>query len=500
MLPSEPTKLPDIGVVPGDVLAGKYRVERVLGVGGMGAVVLARHLDLDEPVAIKLLLPQYAPEGEPVERFLREARAAKKIRSPHVVQVHDVGRLENGAPFMVMEYLEGSDLAGYVEQHGPLPHTDAVGFVLQACEAIAAAHALGIVHRDLKPANLFLTRMPDGSPCIKVLDFGIAKLADPNPRSGVFQDPLIPVSLAPAAGLTSTATIMGTPCYMSPEQLRSTRDVDGRTDIWSIGAILHALLAGVPPFSGESNIDVSAKIIRDPPCPIRQLRPDVPPQLEHVILTCLQKDVTQRFPDVASLASALASVGSEGAVATANRIARTAAVTGPTLKSAPVPGLAPSSGPPAVSHAGPTRTASAWGESASFRPQHPPKIGRGSTIALALSVIAIVGAAGVWGGARLASRGRALSTSAAVPIVDVSVVASVPEPPTAPATATPPSSEPTADVTPAPPTSTSAVPPAPKTTHVGASAKPPGTTAPRPTATATATKPKNNGGLFDDRE
>src|SRR5262249_34551196 len=154
----------------------------------------------------------------------------------------------------------------------------------QACEAIAAAHALGIVHRDLKPANLFLSKAADGGPCVKVLDFGISKISD----SGAASEP----------GLTSTATIMGTPCFMSPEQLRSTRDADARTDIWAIGAILFALLTGQPPYDGETNADVSAKIIRDPPPRLRSYRPDVTPELEAIVLRCLEKDPAARFPDV----------------------------------------------------------------------------------------------------------------------------------------------------------------------------------------------------------
>ena len=190
--------------VAGDLLADKYRVERLIGVGGMGAVLAAKHIDLDERVAIKMLLPHIPTHGEPVARFLREAQAAAKIRSDHVVRIYDVGRLDSGAPFIVMEYLEGSDLAQTTDARGPLPIEDAVGYVLQACEAIASAHALGIVHRDLKPANLFLTTMPDGSARVKVLDFGISKVSRGDVSSSM--------------GLTSTTSIMGTPAFMPPEQ------------------------------------------------------------------------------------------------------------------------------------------------------------------------------------------------------------------------------------------------------------------------------------------
>src|SRR5580692_1408544 len=199
-----------VGVGPGEVLAGKYRVERVLGVGGMGIVVAAHHLQLDEKVALKFLLPQAMQSAEATNRFVREARAAVKIKNEHVARVSDVGTLENGSPYMVMEYLEGGDLAAWLEQRGALPVEQAVEFVLQACVAVADAHALGIVHRDLKPANLFCVRRSDGQLSIKVLDFGISKLSDNmNDSSGV-----------PVASMTRTSAVMGSPLYMSPEQMQ----------------------------------------------------------------------------------------------------------------------------------------------------------------------------------------------------------------------------------------------------------------------------------------
>jgi len=278
----------------GDVIASKYRVERLIGMGGMGVVVAARHIELDERVAIKMLLPHLPASGEPAARFLREAKAAIRIKNEHVVRVLDVGRTDTGSPYIVMEYLDGQDLGQLLERTGPLPVEDTVDYVMQACEAIAAAHALGIVHRDLKPANLFLASASDGTAFVKVLDFGISKIAE----TASSQQP----------GLTSTATVMGTPCFMSPEQLRSTRDVDARADIWSMGAILHALMTGTPPYDGESNADVSAKIIRDAPTPLRVLRAEVPADLEAIVLRCLEKDPARRFTDVASLAEALSRV------------------------------------------------------------------------------------------------------------------------------------------------------------------------------------------------
>src|SRR5262245_55273398 len=162
-------------VKPGEILAGKYRVERVLGAGGMGLVVAATHLVLGRLVALKFMLPQTVGAGGSIDRFLREARAASLLRSEHVASVKDLGTLENGAPFIVMEYLEGIDLAQLLHERRTLPPMVAIDYVLQACEALAEAHAHGIVHRDLKPANLFLTRRPNGTPLVKVLDFGISK-------------------------------------------------------------------------------------------------------------------------------------------------------------------------------------------------------------------------------------------------------------------------------------------------------------------------------------
>ena len=215
---------------PGQVLLGKYRIERVLGVGGMGAVVLATHLQLEERVAIKFLLSSVARQPDMVERFLREGRTAIKIRSEHCVRVLDVGTLEGGQPYMVMEFMEGRDLDATIRESGPLPIADAVDFVLQAGEALAEAHALGTVHRNLKPANLFVTRRADGSPSIKVLDFGISKQA----------------GAAGNMGMTSTQAVMGSPLYMSPEQMRSSKDVDARADIWALGTVLYEAIAGSP--------------------------------------------------------------------------------------------------------------------------------------------------------------------------------------------------------------------------------------------------------------
>jgi eukaryotic-like serine/threonine-protein kinase len=271
---------------PGDVLAGKYRVERVLGIGGMGVVVAATHLQLGRIVALKLMLPTTHGSVETAARFIQEARAASEVQSEHVVRVLDVGALDDGSPFMVMEFLRGNDFARLLRTHGPLPIKDVAGYILQACEAVAEAHALGIVHRDLKPANLFLTTRADGSPLVKVLDFGISKLT----RSGG------------SASLTKSQTTMGTPLYMSPEQLRSTRSVGPGTDIWALGCILYELLAGRPAFFAPSAEALGALIATGPAPKIRDVRPEVPIALEEAILGCLEKDPGQRLGSLGELA------------------------------------------------------------------------------------------------------------------------------------------------------------------------------------------------------
>jgi serine/threonine-protein kinase len=295
-------------VQEGQILAGKFRIERVLGQGGMGVVVAATHLQLDERVALKFLLPDALANPEAVERFAREARAAVKIKSEHVARVSDVGTLDSGSPYMVMEYLHGEDLAAWVRRHGAMAVPEAIEFLLQACEAIAEAHALGIVHRDLKPANLFVTRRVDGSPCIKVLDFGISKLTIPG--------------ATPEFGMTKTHTIMGSPLYMSPEQMSSSRNVDMRTDIWALGVILYETLTGRVPFEAETMPQLCGMILQDPPRPIHELRPDLPQGLQHVVLRCLEKNREHRWGNVAELAFALAPFGQPSAQRSAERISR----------------------------------------------------------------------------------------------------------------------------------------------------------------------------------
>ena len=293
---------------PGQILVGKYRVERVLGVGGMGTVVAATHLHLDERVAIKFLHAQMSQNPEVVGRFLREGKSCIKVRSEHAVKVHDVGTLENGAPYLVMEYLDGIDLAGLLEKQGPMRVPDTVDLILQACEAIAEAHTLGIVHRDLKPANLFLTHRADGSPSIKVLDFGISKASSPN---------------ASDHGMTSTQSVLGSPRYMSPEQMRSTRNVDHRTDIWALGVVLYELSSGWRPFDAETMTELCAQILQDSPQSlVLRGRHDIPPRLDATILRCLAKVPDERFANLAELATALTEFASPAGRASAERVVR----------------------------------------------------------------------------------------------------------------------------------------------------------------------------------
>jgi eukaryotic-like serine/threonine-protein kinase len=279
---------------PGDRIAGKYVVERVIKRGGMGVVLAARHAELAQPVAIKVLLPELAGDASMVARFVREGRAVSALRSDHVVRVHDVGRLDNGTPYLVMEMLHGSDLDRRVRKGGPLPWQEAVGYVMQACEALVEAHAIGIVHRDLKPSNLFLVELPSGVATVKVLDFGISKTDG------------LDVPLGEAHAITSTEAVLGSPTFMSPEQLKSAKYVDARADIWSLGLVLHFLIAGKLAFDADTLGAYLIKILQEPPIPLRAFRPEAPPELEALILRCLEKDPALRFPTVADLRAALA--------------------------------------------------------------------------------------------------------------------------------------------------------------------------------------------------
>jgi len=380
------------------ILDGKYRVERILGRGGMGVVALATHLGIGHKVAVKLLVE--GASDEVVARFLREARASVRLKSEHVARVLDVGELADGAPFMVMEYLEGSDLSVVLKARGALPVHEAVQHVLDACEAIAEAHGAGIVHRDLKPANLLLTRAADGSSCVKVLDFGISKTT--GPEGGDSGDGM---------SLTQTATVLGSPLYMAPEQMKSARDVDGRADLWSLGGILYQLLTGRVPFLAEAFTELILMVNMEAPPPPSTFRRDLPKGLEEAVLRCLEKRPEDRFQSAAELALAIAPFGSTSAAASAERAVRTLEKSGGTLTlrnpaspsatSAPLAtAITPlgaaggASAPPPPIVAEPTMSAitslSSSGPSAS-----PPARARGKLVPIGVAVAVLLGVAAI---------------------------------------------------------------------------------------------------------
>ncbi len=299
----------------GQVLAGKFRVERVLGTGGMGVVVLAEHIHLHQHVALKLLLPEMLQQPDIVARFKREARATARLKNDHVARILDVGDLEGGVPYIVMEYLEGCDLGDLLA--GGMPRLeDAVHYVLQACEALAEAHRCGIIHRDLKPKNLFLTRSVGGAPLIKVLDFGVSRFAETG-NVDVY--------------LTRTTSVVGSPVYMAPEQMRAARNADERSDIWALGVILYELLTGVVPFDGESMTDLFAKIVAAlPPAP-HVLRPEISPKLSAVVMRCLSVEATRRPANVAELSLELAAFGPFEGRAVSDRILKITGATRPSV-------------------------------------------------------------------------------------------------------------------------------------------------------------------------
>ncbi len=298
-VPSFPMSLPPGQTVlprPGDLLAGKYRIDRAVASGGMAAIFAAEHAVLGQRVAVKVLFAESARNPETVERLLREARASARLQTAHVARVLDAGVLDNAAPFLVMEYLDGRDLGALAAQQGPVASEDVADFILQALEGLAHAHAAGIVHRDLKPSNLFLTDLPDGSRILKVLDFGISKSVSPDPGGSM------------AKALTGSQVI-GSPMYMSPEQVRNARGVDHRSDIFSLGVTMYELLTGVMPFEGEGVGETLAAILDAAPMPPRTHVPTLPKGLEKVVLRCLKKARDDRYSNVAEFARAVAPFG-----------------------------------------------------------------------------------------------------------------------------------------------------------------------------------------------
>jgi serine/threonine-protein kinase len=447
----------------GATIAGKYRIDRSLGAGGMGYVFAGMHVALGQKVAIKVLKPT-VQTAEYVTRFEREARAAARLRSEHIVRVLDVGHLDGGLPYMVMEYLRGQDLAQMLRERGPIPVGEALDYMLQACEALAEAHRAGIIHRDLKPANLFVTQATDGSPLVKVLDFGISKF---------MQGP----SDAKPQELTESQTVIGSPHYMSPEQLKSARDVDGRTDIWALGSVLYKLLTGALPFEAESQAELCVEILISEPQPMRKLRPELSEAVEAIVLKCLEKKPADRWQSMGELAAALVPHAPPRSQSAAERISRMVSM----------PEIMPSDRPPPSDpeigipiDAGTVMTASTSVKEPTFLPlpvaPRPKKwmIGGGLAGLLVIGVLAV------------ALAGSAPKEATVTPSATTSAAAA---PPPAASSALP--------AEPAAPQVTSTADPAPSVT---ASAAPRPTAVathgpkPRPTATANAKPP---GGTLD---
>jgi serine/threonine-protein kinase len=402
--------MPLVGIAVGDVVGGKYRVDRVIGAGGMGLVVAAHHLELDETVALKFLLPEALRNPEAEARFVREARAAVKIKNEHVARVIDVGRLDGGPPYIVMEYLEGADLSAWLRRRGPLPIPQAVDFVLQACEAIAEAHAMGLVHRDLKPANLFCIQRSDGQLCVKVLDFGISKITSPG---------------AARHEMTASNAFMGSPLYTSPEQMLLSKGVDARTDIWSLGVILFELLTGRVPFEAELVTELAIKVANQPAPLLRSILRQAPAGLEQVVATCLAKDRNARFPTVGDLAVALRDFAPKHALASVDRVLGTMRQAGLSGGGAP-PSGDPQSGPAfPVTPLGP-QTGASWGTTGQ-RSKTSARVVAALAVAMTLGVLALAGTLWAW-------RAQSSLGAATAPPLAASATASAlltPEPPDA---------------------------------------------------------------------
>ncbi|HVW27255.1 MAG TPA: protein kinase [Polyangiaceae bacterium] len=452
----------------GEIVAGRYRVDRVLGVGGMGVVVAATDERLGAQVAIKFLLSHALGHPEIVARFAREARAAVRIKSEHVARVMDVGTLPSGVPYMVMEYLQGRDLASELEAQGRLSMDDAIDYVLQASEALVEAHQLGVVHRDLKPANLFLVDAR-GAPLVKVLDFGISKMDSLGGMTGS------------GAAVTQTASLLGSPLYMSPEQMDSARSVDLRTDVWALGVILYELLTGNPPFIGESIPQLCIAIMSRSPPPLRAVRPDIPPRLEAVILRCLEKNRELRFASVDELAVALAEFAPPRSRLSLERInARSAqpnlvdscsgesgpthAATSPAQAGSVHPARSSAAAPPVPAERVNGSTQATWGRTAAER--GAPYV-RWAAVAVPTLIALGLGAA-------LLSRSSGAPVTAHTSTAPITSVT---------ATSQTTASEPTSAVTPAPPAVASAQPASPTTapaTVTPATASMPVSAAPTP--------------------
>lgn len=442
-------------------------------------VVAARHVQLGQRVALKFMLKESMGDPAQAERFAREARAAVQLQSAHTARVLDVGKLKNGEPYMVMEYLEGKDLDGVLrDNHGPLPVPVAVDYMLQACEAFAEAHSLAVIHRDIKPKNLYLTQTVDGRPLVKVLDFGLAKT----------------IGQTGDISLTATSAVFGSPQYMSPEQMRSAKDVDTRSDIWSIGVCLYELLTTKVPFDAPGLAEICAMVLKDPLVPPSHHNPNIPVDLDAVIVKCLAKDPAARYQTVAELAFALEPWSEvEGSAKRILHVMQTVQKTEiPTLVNIP-PDLGSPNAQTAVD--GP-KTVDGW-DSGDMKTRRTSKMTTTVAVLSACGVFALVGIALITltlvartSAKPSASAGSIAATSAVPPLAE----SSEPSPPIVPtqeptspastttsvaAVATAPPGPPPATAAPppgagaAPPTPKKPLPPKPPTTKPTAAAPPP---------------------------
>jgi serine/threonine-protein kinase len=436
-----PNQISDAPFQVGEEIAGRYVVERAIAEGGMGIVLAARHCDLDEVVAIKFLKPEFARNPDIIGRFAREAKACTRIKSEYVAKVLDVGVSPSRGPFIVMEYLEGQDLSEQLVISGRLPYERAVELLLQTCEALAQAHAHEIIHRDIKPENLFVIKGSADVPVVKVLDFGVSKAALAGSR--IFGNEI---------DVSKTQTLMGTPLYMSPEQLRGQIDVDAKADVWAVGTVLYELLTGEPPFTGTTVPEVCASVLETTPKKISDRAPEVPFELEEVIAKCLEKTPGKRYSTIAELAIALQPFGPKRArmcVERAIAAAKSANQVPPSLTS-PISLAPPSNGPnsagppsssmrtpPPMSIQSTSPSVSPNATSPSFAP--PPNKKKTALVGIAIGALVVI--AGISFAARSLSSKDAKSdtppppTAAAVPApttpaATTAVAAALPDPTT----------------------------------------------------------------------
>jgi eukaryotic-like serine/threonine-protein kinase len=366
---------------PGIVINGTYRLEEEIGSGGMGVVWRAVHTNLGTMAAIKFL--KRAMDEESAARFMREARMAAKLQSPHLARVFDCAQLETGELFIVMEYFQGVGLDAYLRREGPLPVRLAVDYILQACAGLAAAHKQDIVHRDIKPANLFLAERDDGEPTVKIVDFGLSRLAQAEDGEGLTRDQIL----------------LGTPEYAPPEQFGNAMNARIPADVWSIGATLYCLLSGLPPFPKDQKMsglyqmsDLLKRVTTAGPKPLHDDHEEIPPELDKVILKCLEKRPEDRYPSVADLALDLVHFGSEEAPSLADEVVTILTGGRPSKVSDPD---GPQSGP-RVSVLSDEDIASSGARRLEEREEAPPKkASEGGATPLLLMGVAVVIALGV---------------------------------------------------------------------------------------------------------